>query len=99
MSLQAITAEVANRAAAAGGAIDATIKFVLSEGCVFVDGNANPPTVNNNDDEADCTVIVSTENFEAMLSGETNPMVAFMGGQMQIEGDMSIAMKLGALFS
>jgi putative sterol carrier protein len=29
-----------------------------------------------------------------MISGELNPMAAFMGGKMKVSGDMGVAMKL-----
>jgi putative sterol carrier protein len=32
-----------------------------------------------------------------LLSGDLNPTAAFMGGKMQVEGDMSVAMKLGSV--
>jgi putative sterol carrier protein len=53
----------------------------------------------NNDgaDEADCTIIMSLDNFEEMLAGDLNPTTAFMMGKLKVEGDMSIAMKLSSI--
>ena len=99
MSLEAITAKVGEMANAADS-LESTIKFVFNggEGSVFLDGNGEGNTVSNEDKEADCTIGVDFQDFQDMLSGELNPMGAFMGGKLQIEGDMGIAMKLGTLF-
>ena len=37
------------------------------------------------------------EDLADLLSGDLNPTAAFMGGKMQVEGDMSVAMKLGSI--
>jgi putative sterol carrier protein len=33
-----------------------------------------------------------------MLNGDLNPVAAFMQGRLKVEGDMSLAMRLQALF-
>ena len=55
--------------------------------------------VSTEDKEANCTVDVSLEDFNAMLSGDLNPMGAFMAGKMKVKGDPSVAMKLQSLFA
>lgn len=49
--------------------------------------------------EPSVTLIMSTETFKGIVSGETDGMQAFMAGQLRAEGDMMLAMKLGELFS
>ncbi len=80
-------------------AIDASVKFVLDSGTVYVDGYGSHNTVTNDSKEADCEVEVSSENLEAMIKGELNPMMAFMNKQMTVEGDMTVAMKLASFFA
>ncbi|TAE73786.1 MAG: sterol-binding protein [Bacteroidetes bacterium] len=75
--------------------LGATVKFVFPEGVIHVDGT----NVTNEDKTADCSVAVELSDLKDMLSGELNPMQAFMGGKMKVDGDMSVAMKLQALFS
>ncbi len=89
-----------SKMATAADALGSTLKFVFSggEGIVFLDGNGDENVVSNEDKEADCTVTVAIEDLNAMMSGDLNPMGAFMGGKLQIEGDMGVAMKLGNLF-
>ncbi|MEM8895996.1 MAG: SCP2 sterol-binding domain-containing protein [Bacteroidota bacterium] len=38
------------------------------------------------------------DDFMKLLDGDLDPMSAFMGGMMKIDGDMSVAMKLTSLF-
>jgi putative sterol carrier protein len=60
------------------------------EGFIHVEGK----TVTNGDAPADCTVIISREDFEALAKGELDPMAAMMRGRLKIHGDMSVAMRL-----
>jgi putative sterol carrier protein len=100
MNLESVTTQVGEKLANAASSLDATVKFVLgADSVVFVDGKANPSTVSNENKDADCTVNIELADFQDMLSGDLNPMSAFMGGKMRIDGDMSVAMKLQSLFS
>ncbi|MFT5916274.1 MAG: putative sterol carrier protein [Flammeovirgaceae bacterium] len=98
MTLEEVTKKIEENAQKVDG-IEATVKFVLDSGTVYVDGNGSHNTVTNDSKEADCEVEVSTENLEAMIKGELNPMMAFMNQQMKIDGDMTVAMKLASLFA
>lgn len=99
MSLEDLTTEIRDKAASmdAGGK---KVKIDLEgEGTIFIDGTTNPPTVSNDDSEADVTLIISEENFEGLIDGSLNPQMAFMMGKLKIDGDMALALKLGDLFS
>lgn len=75
------------------------VKFNLTdEGIIHVDATAIPPTVTNNDLDADVTFVLSMENFEGLVDGSLNPQMAFMMGKMKIEGDMGLALKLADIF-
>lgn len=50
--------------------------------------------VTNDNAPADCTVIVSKDDLEAMTRGDLDPTTAFMTGRLKINGDMSVAMSL-----
>lgn len=41
---------------------------------------------------------VDSDDFMAMLSGEMQPMAAFMRGKLKVAGDVSLAMQLVELF-
>ncbi len=90
--------DVVNAAVAAlseklSGGLPGTAKFVIAgEGALMVDGSG----VRAGDEEADVTITADRETFEGLLSGDVNPTAAFMQGKLSIDGDMGLAMQLGA---
>ena len=54
--------------------------------------------VSEGDEGGDCTIATSDEIFQRMISGEQNPMTAYMTGKLKVKGDMGAAMKLQKLF-
>lgn len=85
----------ANEAEAIGG----TLKFVIDDLIVFVDGTGNGNEVSQSDEEADCTIITSAATLLELQNGDLNPMMAVMGGKVKIAGDMGLAMKVQSLMS
>ena len=65
-----------------------------ADGKVLIDGASSPNTVSNEDGEADCTVEITLDNLNNLLTGKLDPVTGFMGGKFKVSGDMSIAMKL-----
>ncbi len=79
-----------------GETLDGSVKFVLGDdGAVRIDENG----ASADDSDADCTMTADTETFQAIMDGDINPTSAFMTGKLKIDGDMGMAMKLGALLS
>ena len=75
--------------------LGAVLKFDCgADGVVIIDGKSVPNTVSNEDREADCTVSITRENLEALLTGGLDPITGFMTGKFTVAGDMSVAMKL-----
>ncbi|MGR3662401.1 MAG: SCP2 sterol-binding domain-containing protein [Paracoccaceae bacterium] len=75
------------------GGFDGLAKFVIEgEGAIVVDSNG----ARASDDETDVTLTADAETFAAMMSGELNPTNAFMSGKLSVDGDMGLAMQLGA---
>ncbi|MFN3643346.1 MAG: SCP2 sterol-binding domain-containing protein [Gemmobacter sp.] len=73
---------------------DGVAKFVITgEGAIMLDANG----VRAGDEEADVTLTASAETFEAILDGDMNPTMAFMTGKLSVDGNMGLAMKLGAV--
>ena len=85
----------ANESEAIGG----TLKFVIDDVVVFVDGTGNGNVVSQSDEEADCTITTSADTLMELQSGDLNPMMAVMGGKVKIGGDMGLAMKVQSLMS
>ncbi|TAF67495.1 MAG: sterol-binding protein [Cytophagales bacterium] len=94
MSLEATTQKISGRAAATAD-LGSSVKFVFGEGVIYLDGKGG---ITNDNTDAACTVSMDIADFNAMLEGSLNPMSAFMGGKMRIDGDMSVAMKLQSIF-
>ena len=71
-------------------------KFVIEgEGSVIIDGNG----ARAGDDDADVTLTADVDTFQGMLAGDVNPTSAFMTGKLAVDGDMGMAMQLGAILS
>ncbi len=49
------------------------------------------------DGPAACTLKMSADNLEKLVTGKLNPMTAVMTGKIKVGGDPSVAMKLGKL--
>lgn len=76
------------------GGFDASVKFAIrEEGSIVVDSDG----VRASDEDTACTLTASADTFEAMMDGSLNLTVAFMTGKLSVDGDMGIAMRLGAL--
>jgi len=74
--------------------LDSTLKIDLKgDGFVHLSGDQ----VTNADAPADCTVVISRDDLEALARGLLDPMTAMMRGRLRIVGDMSVAMKLQSL--
>ncbi len=72
---------------------DGTAKFTINgEGSIIIDGDG----VRAGDDDADVTLTADADVFQGILSGDQNPTTAFMTGKLSVDGDMGMAMKLGA---
>tara|TARA_B100000941_G_C28468838_1_gene535210 strand:+ start:448 stop:741 length:294 start_codon:yes stop_codon:yes gene_type:complete len=73
------------------------LKFMVDENPIYIDGTGEENKISIADEEADCTIVVSTETLEKLRDGKLNPMMAVMGGQIKISGDMGLAMKVQSL--
>ncbi len=98
MDLASATQKVKDKVASGMSDLGATVKFVFDEGVIFLNSTSTDEPVSNDNQDADCTVNVALGDFHQMLDGDLSPMSAFMGGQMKIDGDMSVAMKLSSIF-
>lgn len=94
MNLESCTQAIRSKVGTDSG-LAATLKFdCADDGVIYIDGKATPNTVSNDNSEADCTVGITLENLNAMLSGDLEPATGFMMGKLKVTGDMSVAMRL-----
>jgi len=84
--------------AASAKPLGKTLKFDMGGQQLFIDGTGEGNVVSAEGEDADCTVNVSMADFQALISGNLNPMSAFMSGKIKVDGDMGVAMKLQNLF-
>ena len=78
----------------ARGAIRGTAKLVITgEGSVMLDESG----ARAGDTPADVTLIASDAVFRNILSGEQNPVTAFMSGKLKVEGNAQRALKVSAI--
>lgn len=78
------------------GAFDSSAKFIIDdEGSIIVDHGG----VRAGDDQTDVTLSADLDTFRQIMSGDLNPAAAVMQGRLRIDGDMSVAMKLGSALS
>jgi putative sterol carrier protein len=96
--LQACTEAVRAKVGDDSG-LGATLKFDCGgDGVIVIDGASSPNTVSNADRDTDCTIELGIDTLGQLISGELNPMNAFMTGKMKVTGDMGVALKLQKIF-
>lgn len=57
--------------------------------CSVSEGSADAP---------DVTLIIADDDLIALLKGEMDGMTAFMGGKLQVEGDLMLAQQISGFF-
>ncbi len=98
MSIENILTTLTNMAKNAAP-LGSTLKLNFGDSQIVIDGTSGENKISSEDAEAACTVDIDLADFNAMLSGDLNPMSAFMGGKMKVSGDMGVAMKLQGFLS
>ncbi len=98
MNVQELTTLLKSRAGEVP-VMNLSIKLNLKgDGIIHVNSNGDKNVVSNEDLPADCTVTITPDNFQKLIKGDLNPMMAVMTGKLKIDGDMSVAMKLQSMF-
>ena len=78
------------------GTLRGTAKLVIrDEGTVMLDETG----ARVGDDAADVVLIASDPVFRNILSGEQNPVTAFMSGKLKVEGNPQRALKVSAILT
>ena len=96
MTLDDITAELKRRVGDNAG-LGTTVKFDFGEdGTIFIDDTARPPTVDNRDADAQCTMTVSKADFEEIAAGRMDATSAYMSGKLRVD-DIGTALKIAQL--
>ncbi len=96
MSLDYMLSQFQERAANTAP-IGGILKFEVDGQGIIIDGSGDQNTISAGDGEADCTISLTAEVLKKLRDGDLNPMMAVMGGQIKISGDMGLAMKVQSL--
>lgn len=80
-------------------AIGAVFKFALdgAGGGTFIVNLKDNPGVTESDGPADCTILMSAQDFVDLSEGKANGQQLFFTGKLRVEGDMSLALRLQSL--
>ena len=84
------------------GSFDASIQFDLSgdDGGQWyvVIANGNAAVEEGTADDPNAVIRMNASDFADMMSGDLDPMNAFMMGKVKVEGDLNTVMKFQTLF-
>lgn len=83
-----------NKKAAGVAAIGGTLKMMVDDKAIYIDGTGSSNVVSAEDKAADCVISTDMDTLMGMQSGDVNPMMAVMSGKVKIKGDMGLAMQL-----
>lgn len=92
-----MVAEKLRRRAERMNAIGGTVLIDTGDHGIFIDGHATPLAVSCSKQEADCRVRMDLSLLDDILEGRRKAFTAFLTGQIGINGDMSVAVKLQPL--
>lgn len=97
MSLADLTEAVRSKAAS-NPSLGYRVQFDLAEeGVIFWDGTQVPPVISNEPGEADATISLSADALDELIAGSLNPTMAYMTGQLKVEGSLGVAMKISQM--
>jgi len=77
--------------------IGKTLKFLLDEDIMLIDGSGESNIMTADDIDADCTVTMSKETYLKLQQKKIKPMIATLKGQLKVKGDLGVARKLKEL--
>lgn len=91
-----IQAYIDNLQPKVAGILKGTAKLVIAdEGTVML----NDTGARAGDEEADVTLIASDAVFRDILSGDQNPVMAFMSGKLKVDGSTTRALKVSSILT
>jgi putative sterol carrier protein len=77
--------------------LGAKLKFDFGDDKLFIDGTQSPAVMTHEDEDADCTIVITPDNLEKVMHGQLDPTMAFMTGKLKVKGSTAIAMKLSSV--
>ncbi len=77
--------------------LGAKLKFDFGDDRLFIDGTQTPAVMSHDDEDADCTLVVSPDDMTKIMHGQLDATMAFMTGKLKVKGNTGIAMKLASV--
>ncbi len=77
--------------------IGGSLKILIDDKCIHIDGKGDRNIVSSEDKDADCTIQSTMEVLDKLKNGKLNPALAVMTKKIKIKGDPSLVMKLQSL--
>jgi putative sterol carrier protein len=77
--------------------LEATIKLDFSDDRLFIDATKSPALLSHDDTDADCTLLITSDNMTRILEGTLDPTMAYMTGKLKVSGSTGIALKFAGI--
>ena len=77
--------------------IGKTLKFDIDGNYMYIDGTGDQNTMNTENNDADCTVIMGLDTYIKLQKKQIKPMIATLTGKLKVKGDLGVARKLKQL--
>jgi putative sterol carrier protein len=77
--------------------LGAKLKFDFGTDRLFIDGTQTPAVMSHADEDADTTLVVSSDDLEKIMHGQLDATMAFMTGKLKVKGNTANAMKLASV--
>jgi putative sterol carrier protein len=99
MSLEDLVGEMTNQADKLKELNHSVLFDLGDDGKILLDatGGEVKITPSPENEDAETTLVLSSENLVKLMNGDLNPMVAFTLGKLKVFGSKGIALKLSSL--
>jgi len=87
------------RQRASGAPLGVRIGLDLGGHQLVIDGTGPANEILLGQADAPCVIQVDPADLKALLTGQLNPMNAFLSGKVQVKGDLNLALQLQKLFT
>lgn len=77
--------------------IQKTLKFLIDDEVMFIDGSNGKNTMSSDDKDADCTITMSLDTYLKLQQKKIKPLMATLTGKLKVKGDLNVARKLKEL--
>ena len=73
------------------------LKFNIDGKFMLIDGSGSVNEMRDQDEDADCTIIMSRDTYLKLQRKEIKPLIATLKGDLKVKGDLGLARKLKQL--